>query len=447
MLPHYQSELAAADVLFSMYGDDLGDLFTGADTDWPAVERLAGEVWSATELQKLTGNGRLWRGFAAKREWEPAITEAIRAFSAMLTARDALYEMLSIEEAAFYGENWLSRQQQLCQQIGAHADMLREWTLWKHLCEAARANALSPLIDAYEHGLAHTVVEATYYKGLYRTLIEDAVDHDPVLQTFSGAVFNEKIAQFRRIDQELTQLTKSEIFYRLASKVPNFAKEAAQSSEVGILQRAIRSGGRGISIRRLFEQIPNLLPRLCPCMLMSPISAAQYLDPKREPFDIVIFDEAPQLPTCKAVGALARGQNAIIVGDPKQMPPTSFFSGNTVDEEHLDEEDLESILEDCLALNMPQTHLLWHYRSRHESLITFSNNQFYENKLYTFPSVNDLESKVSLIHVDGFFDRGKPAKTARRQRQLSRNSNGVATLLNAPDKVWVWSPLISISKT
>lgn len=411
------------------------------------MERLAGEVWSATELQKLTGNGRLWRGFAAKREWEPAITEAIRAFSAMLTARDALYEMLSIEEAAFYGENWLSRQQQLCQQIGAHADMLREWTLWKHLCEAARANALSPLIDAYEHGLAHTVVEATYYKGLYRTLIEDAVDHDPVLQTFSGAVFNEKIAQFRRIDQELTQLTKSEIFYRLASKVPNFAKEAAQSSEVGILQRAIRSGGRGISIRRLFEQIPNLLPRLCPCMLMSPISAAQYLDPKREPFDIVIFDEAPQLPTCKAVGALARGQNAIIVGDPKQMPPTSFFSGNTVDEEHLDEEDLESILEDCLALNMPQTHLLWHYRSRHESLITFSNNQFYENKLYTFPSVNDLESKVSLIHVDGFFDRGKPAKTARRQRQLSRNSNGVATLLNAPDKVWVWSPLISISKT
>ena len=87
----------------------------------------------------------------------------------------------------------------------------------------------------------------------------------------------------------------------------------------------------------------------------------------------MVFDEASQLPTCKAVGVLARGKNAVIVGDPKQMPPTSFFTGNTVDEENLEHEDLESILDDCLALNMPQSHLLWHYRSRHESLIAFSH--------------------------------------------------------------------------
>lgn len=173
-----------------------------------------------------------------------------------------------------------------------------------------------------------------------------------------------------------------------------------------ILQRAIRSGGRGLSIRKLFEQIPNLLPKLCPCMLMSPISVAQYLDPNRTPFDLVVFDEASQLPTAKAVGALARGVNAIVVGDPKQMPPTSFFASSTTDDDHLDEEDMESILDDCLALNMPQTHLLWHYRSRHESLIAFSNSQFYDNKLYTFPSVNDRESHVHLVHVDGVFERG-----------------------------------------
>ena len=141
-------------------------------------------------------------------------------------------------------------------------------------------------------------------------------------------------------------------------------------------------------------------------MLMSPISVAQYLDPNRKPFDLVVFDEASQLPTSKAVGALARGENAIIVGDPKQMPPTSFFASSTIDEDHLDEEDMESILDDCLALNMPQSHLLWHYRSRHESLIAFSNSQFYENKLYTFPSVNDRESRVHLIHIDGVFERG-----------------------------------------
>lgn len=142
-------------------------------------------------------------------------------------------------------------------------------------------------------------------------------------------------------------------------------------------------------------------------MLMSPLSVAQYLDPNRTPFDLVIFDEASQLPTSKAVGALARGEEAIIVGDPKQMPPTSFFASNMFDEENADTEDLESILDDCLALNMPETHLLWHYRSKHESLIAFSNNQFYENKLYTFPSVNDRESKVTLVKVNGIFERGK----------------------------------------
>ena len=86
----------------------------------------------------------------------------------------------------------------------------------------------------------------------------------------------------------------------------------------------------------------------------------------------MIFDEASQLPTCKAVGLLARGKNAVIAGDPNQMPPTSFFAGNTIDEDNLDIEDLDSILDDCLALGMPSAYLHWHYRSRHESLIAFS---------------------------------------------------------------------------
>ena len=89
------------------------------------------------------------------------------------------------------------------------------------------------------------------------------------------------------------------------------------------------------------------------------------------------------------------------------LPPTSFFTNSTLDEDNQEHEDLESILDDCLALNMPQTHLLWHYRSRHESLIAFSNREFYDNKLYTFPSADDRQSRVRLVHVDGWFDRGK----------------------------------------
>ncbi|MFR3753445.1 MAG: DEAD/DEAH box helicase [Enterocloster sp.] len=104
---------------------------------------------------------------------------------------------------------------------------------------------------------------------------------------------------------------------------------------------------------------------------------------------------------------MGRGKNAVIVGDPNQMPPTSFFAGNKVDEDNLDIEDLDSILDDCLALGMPSAYLHWHYRSRHESLIAFSNQEFYENSMLTFPSVNDREKRVSLVKVEGFFDRGK----------------------------------------
>lgn len=407
-LIHYQAELAEADRLFSIYGDTLDTLYAKTDTNWEQVRNQASKAIQITaELDALTGSETLRQTFAARKELAPLIAELNEADFAETQAQVELFELLPIDESTLTQDEWLPNRQLMCKKISEHRGELREWTLWRHTCREAIACGLEPLVSAYAEGLDHDLVEVTYLRALYTALIEDTVDQDPELQVFSGALFNEKISRFRQLDQELIELSKTEIYYRLASRVPNFAIEAAQSSEVGILQRAIRSGGRGISIRRLFEQIPNLLLRLCPCMLMSPISAAQYLDPKRATFDIVVFDEASQLPTCKAVGALARAENAIIVGDPKQMPPTSFFSGNSVDEDNLEQEDLESILEDCLALNMPQTHLLWHYRSRHESLIAFSNSRFYKNKLYTFPSVNDLESKVSLIPVDGFFDRGK----------------------------------------
>jgi len=142
-------------------------------------------------------------------------------------------------------------------------------------------------------------------------------------------------------------------------------------------------------------------------MLMSPISVAQYIDVDADKFDLIVFDEASQMPTCEAVGAIARGKNVVIVGDPKQMPPTNFFSVNSTDEDNIEMEDLESILDDCLSLSMPSRYLLWHYRSRHESLIAFSNSEYYNNKLLTFPSPDNIESKVKLIPIDGYYDKGK----------------------------------------
>lgn len=439
VLCRMQQEKAAAEALLQTYGDDLGALYKGEDTDWASIA-------------KQTENAQLH--IAALQEYVGSYTaratlcsdgNAIAAAAAMLENhekfrqhRTACCELLCLADQS--GEDWLSGQMQLCDDILANVDSLKEWITFTGIAAEARDAGLGSVVDAYCAGAAHEDILPAYKKAAFKALIVTAIDNEGVLNAFSGPVFNEKIAQYKRLDQEFTALVREELFCRLAANVPDFTTAAAQSSELGILQRMIKSGGRGTSIRRLFEQLPNLLPRLCPCMLMSPISAAQYLDPKREPFDIVVFDEASQLPTCKAVGVLARGKDAVIVGDPKQMPPTTFFATNTVDEENIEEEDLESILDDCLAINMPQTHLLWHYRSRHESLISFSNHQFYENKLFTFPSVNDRESKVSLVHVDGVFERGKGRRNRaeaeavvneiRRRchdEQLSKLSVGVIT--------------------
>lgn len=438
-LRDYQTETAAAGELMNQYGRDLGFLYNGANTDWAEVARLADAAQeSAQAIYGLWGSYQLIHDHCGQPPLREPLRSLTEGYDVFVQGKEAFDSLLSVVQKT--EKDWIAGQLRLCQTILEHAEELKPWTAYAAAAEEARNLGLANVVQYYQAGGAHEEVLSAYEKALLQGLICDAIDESDSLNQFSGAVFNKKIQQYKRMDEELIRLSQQEVYCRLAAKVPNFTREAAHSSELGILQRCIKSGGRGVSIRRLFDQIPNLLPRLCPCMLMSPISAAQYLDPNREPFDIVVFDEASQLPTCKAVGVLARGKNAVIVGDPKQMPPTSFFSVNTVDEENLDVEDLESILDDCLALNMPQAHLLWHYRSRHESLIAFSNSRFYENKLFTFPSVNDRESKVRLIHVDGVFDRGKTrrnqaeavavvAELKRRchDPELSQQSVGVVT--------------------
>ena len=143
---------------------------------------------------------------------------------------------------------------------------------------------------------------------------------------------------------------------------------------------------------------------------MSPLSVAQYLDAGHAQFDLVVFDEASQIPVWDAVGAIARGKQLAVVGDPKQLPPTNFFHKAT-DSDDTDGsaeqvEDLESILDECLGAGMNRLSLQWHYRSRHESLITFSNINYYDSKLVTFPSPVTDDVAVRFERVHGVYDRG-----------------------------------------
>ena len=145
---------------------------------------------------------------------------------------------------------------------------------------------------------------------------------------------------------------------------------------------------------------------------------AQFIDLNAEKFDLVIFDEASQMPTSEAVGAIARGKALVCVGDSKQMPPTSFFTSNQIDEEDADMDDMESILDDCITLSLCEHQLNWHYRSKHESLIAFSNSQYYDNHLLTFPSIDDRIAKVTLVPVNGVYDKGRTRSNPEESKAI-----------------------------
>lgn len=303
-----------------------------------------------------------------------------------------------------------------------HLDSVRNWTIWCQRKQMLRDHHLGNLVEEIWDNPTMSMAEIAdaFAKGVYQRVAMNIIDEKKPLNLFDGRLFEEDIRKYREIASRYEVLTQKELYYKLASTIPSAQVEASKSSELGILKRYIASGGRGASIRKIIDQIPTLLPRLCPCMLMSPMSVAQFLDLDQPPFDLVIFDEASQMPTSEAVGAIARGKSLVVVGDPKQMPPTSFFQMQQTDESQAENDDMESILDDCITLSMASRYLSWHYRSRHESLIAFSNNQYYDGKLYTFPSVDNRTSKVSFIPVDGVYDYGRTRSNRAEAEAISR---------------------------
>ncbi|WP_251423570.1 DUF4011 domain-containing protein [Veillonella agrestimuris] len=289
-----------------------------------------------------------------------------------------------------------------------HIDLWKEWSLLQHTFTALKDAGLSVVVEALQEGeidLAHLedIGKASLSYGLIKLFTQTS----PELSNFSRLIVEGKIDEYNTLIGEVESLCQEQIVHTLLDAIPSpLTWTEEESLQLAQINRAIQSKGRGVSIRELFNNNAQVMRKLLPCMLMSPLSVAQYIDLEYPKFDLVIFDEASQIRTGTAVGAMSRAENVIIVGDPKQMPPTNFFNGNKVDEDNVHVEDLESLLEDCLAVSMPQRYLSCHYRSQSESLIAFSNMNYYDSKMMTFPAPTDLVSKVTFTHIEGTYDRG-----------------------------------------
>ena len=451
----YQEEAEAV----RKYIGQLPSLFgcPGKNEDWNTIEQIIDDMTSlhshllnyAKDIAKVSQikqnlSTQLTEGIQTFRDIHAHSFNELYQLADTLTATEKkLSGMLgiSIEELYTDSADWITIALSKARTWKENLDKLKDWYQWLQAYQTLHSLGIGFIATEYkEKNIPTSQLTDSFRKSFYQAAIRYIIAKEPTLELFNGKIFNDIIAKYKQISAKFEETTQRELFAWLASNIPSFTHEAIQSSEVGILQKNIRNNARGISIRKLFDQIPTLLSRMCPCMLMSPLSVAQFIDTDADKFDLIVFDEASQMPTYEAVGAIARGKNVIIVGDPKQMPPTSFFSVNTIDEDNIEMEDLESILDDCLALSIPSKYLLWHYRSKHESLIAFSNSEYYDNKLMTFPSPDNIESKVRIVNINGYYDKGKSRQNraeaqavvdeiARRLRseELRKKSIGVVT--------------------
>jgi hypothetical protein len=287
---------------------------------------------------------------------------------------------------------------------------LRDWCAWRGVAQRADALGLLPLLAAMEDGLvAPTDAARVFETNFARWWVGLAVEASARLRGFVAAVHEKRIERFRALDGRMLELATRLARARLAGAIPGQAQRE-RDPEYRLLTRELAKKQRHLPVRQLATQMPNALRRLTPCLMMSPLSVAQYLPADAPPFDLVVFDEASQIPTWDAIGAVGRGRQVVVVGDPKQLPPTRFFEraipdgdGETVD---VEVQDLESILDECLGTGIPSIELTWHYRSRHESLIAFSNHAYYGGRLVTFPSPVTSDRAVSFRHVaDGLYAR------------------------------------------
>jgi len=288
---------------------------------------------------------------------------------------------------------------------------LQPWCVWQLNKSKAYAYGLQGLVGRVESGDVALDELSTFFDFSYKNWwLKKIVDKEPLLSNFSGVTHEHKIFEFKKIDEQFQKLTQSYIVAKLCGHIPSELEiTGVLNAEVAFLRREAQKQRQHKPIRQLINQSRNILCRVKPCLLMSPLSVAQYLDATHAQFDVVIFDEASQIPTWDAVGAIARGKQLVCVGDPKQLPPTNFF--NAVDAEGVvnedDIEEMESILDECLSIGMAPCTLDWHYRSKNEGLITFSNMQYYDNRLITFPSPVTQDQSVQFEAVDGIYDTGK----------------------------------------
>ncbi len=411
----------------------------------PAAE--ADFAAKAAALEKLFGTlEERWCGKGLTAKARAAVRALVRRFGRagadIAEIREALAALAALAtppERAAAGD--LAAAKECAAALAKHAPgNLR--TALMYMAERAKTPAFAlPAADAIDS--AKTAEDAaafacaeSFADAFQTRALDEILAASPALGTFSGEGRESLVKRFRELDDTVAKAAAAKLVAKLKKNAADALAGAPQArksrradaSEAGILMHECGKKIRHMGIRRLLSLTPNITSALKPCFLMSPLAAAKYLEipgaadadgaKERIRFDLVVFDEASQISVWDAAGTIACARQLIVVGDPKQLPPTNFFKKNSGEDESEESDDLESLLDECLHAGLPSCHLMWHFRSRHDSLIAFSNKMYYGSRLRTFPPAADSgDLGVSFLHVpDGIYD-ASATRTNRREAE------------------------------
>jgi very-short-patch-repair endonuclease len=445
---------ASADIQASTEASALlQDLFRGAETD-------VGPVRDTVRFAETVASGSLPMAtiqWLLCEDYEARLKE-IR--NHLVIARDSGEKLKSLSErltalsgSSFWSTSFDSPSQKLrseAQEGLKNREAFSQWTHYVRLRMQSTEIGVERLTSMAEARLLETdelckAYRYTFYNSLARSIFTEDVE----LSGVAGVTQEQLQTQFAEADRESIRLYSE----RAAAQIDkrniaggNQSGPVRSWTEMALVINEINKQKRHIPIRQLILRSCNALLALKPCFMMGPLSVAQYLAPGQLKFDLVVMDEASQLKPEDAIGALARGGQVVIVGDPKQLPPTNFFQRVSMDadDESMDEvrtavEEGESILDVASTLYQPVRRLRWHYRSRHHSLIAFSNQEFYQGDLIIFPSAYHDNPSLGVKHHfinDGVFENGRNPREAEvvvnavleHMRHHPNESLGIVTL-------------------
>ncbi len=396
-----------------------GPAWHGIDSDWSTLWRVA--EWM-TALAGDVAAGAVPHGLVAflaggpdLERLEPLVSAAEASLAQFRQAfGDAVAAVEFVPERRFgsgLDAQPLAALEDLADGWADAAPRLQEVVTFRLLADAFLDDDLALVADwasTWPEAGAHLV--DAFDSVWYTTILDEATRARPALSGFNGALHTEAARRF--VDTDLIALlyTRARLALEHWQRLPRYG--GASAGQLGTLLREFGKKRRHLPIRRLMTEAGRAVQAIKPVFMMSPMSVAAYLPPGTVEFDLVVFDEASQVKPVDAFGPLLRGRQAVVVGDSKQLPPTSFFDTVMGDEDEAPESDtadVESVLELFASRGASERMLRWHYRSRHESLIAVSNREFYDGRLVTFPSPDAASGEVGLTlhHLpEARYDRG-----------------------------------------